>query len=223
MDQSSSDLQSAILENALRERRRLPVGYAAAAKSVFALPLIALAALALTTVLRWVDVDPLLGSPGYVLCPAVCEGCTGPWRVVTHWRRNWRGGWSTKEGPQYFCPSPTNGIASLTLDQLRERRASFSDYELVLAPAAASYLVWFLLLLPLVPFHAMHAVNAAKAEAAALETDIVVAARELGVPTPAPPPAPTRAVLIKATGVALASAALALIVIGVEFALRALF
>ena len=151
VNQAPSSLQSTLLEELVAQRRRLRVGYAAAARSVLGLPLVALVALLLTTAFRWIDFDPLLGSPGYVLCPMACEGCTGPWRVVTHWHRNTNGGFATKNGPQYFCPSPTNGIASLTLEQSKDRRDAFSDSELVMAPAGATYLAWLLLLLPIIP------------------------------------------------------------------------
>ncbi len=87
----------------------------------------------------------------------------------------------------------------------------------------AAYLAWLLLLLPIVPLHALHAVNAAKGEAAELETEILVAAKDAGVQAPAPPQAPKSSVLIKAAGVAIASALVALAVIGAEFALRAVF
>jgi len=223
MNQAPSPLQSVILEDLVAKRRRLRVGYAAAARSVFGLPLVALTALLLTTALRCIDFDPLLGSPGYLLCPAACEGCTGPWRVVTHWSRNTKGGFSTKNGPQFFCPSPTNGIASLTPEQLKDRRDSFSGSELVMAPAAASYLAWLILLLPIVPFHVRHAVNAAKGEAAVLETEILEAAQEAGSQAPEPPLAPKSSVLMKPIGVVIASVFVALAVIGAEFALRAVF
>jgi hypothetical protein len=93
------------------------------------------------------DVDPLLGVHGYALCPLACEGCDGPLRVVTHWNQTGPGEW-TSNGPQYFCSSRKNGVATMSAEELDRRRSDLRGFELHYAPAAASWLVLLVVSLP---------------------------------------------------------------------------
>jgi hypothetical protein len=222
MSDALSNAASRELDAFVAERRRLPTGFAAAARSLVALPVVALFGFFVVTVPRFFfDIDPLLGSPGYVLCPTVCADCVGPWRVVTkHMRRNNR---STSSAPRYFCPSPSNGITSLSDEELKERRDSYARYELFVAPAASTWLLMLFLFLPFALVHAWLAARTARTRALELDTDVFVAAQAAGVAAPEPPPPAKPSVLVRPLLVVAATVVLAVALIGLELAARALF
>ncbi len=217
MPNEPTSIDRLAFDSLVAERRALRTGYAAAARSVLGLPLVAALGFAAITVPRsFFDVDPLLGSPGYLLCPTVCQDCTGPWRVVTHSTR--RANRDIRGAPQYFCPSPTNGIASLSDNQLKDRRASYARYELVAAPAASSWLAIVLLFLPAAVLHAWHAASSAKGKAAEIDAELFAAAKQLGLAVPEPPRPPGFAVLVRAALLVAATIAGAVAVIALELA-----
>lgn len=75
---------------------------------------------------------PLFGhSPGGVVCPWVCDGCTRSARVFS-W--NFRGNWHTKNGQMgyaFVCAHPTLDIESLTVNDVsRTRNEELQPYML---------------------------------------------------------------------------------------------
>ena len=209
------------LDALVAERKRLKTGYAVAARSVWGLLFVALLGWVVIAAPRWtLGVDPLLGIPGYLLCPSVCPDCQGPWRLVTvhTWRRT---NSASTSGPQYFCPSPSNGIGSLSHDELKARREALSSYELHVAPAVVTWLLVLVLFLPAVPFHAWNAVGVARGRAAELDADLFEAAKAAGVDPPPTPPSPKVGVLFAAIGLVMATVAIALAIVLAEVALHA--
>jgi hypothetical protein len=76
---------------------------------------------------------------------------------------------ATAKGPQYFCLSPANSIATLSDSQLNSSLRQLQAYELVAAPAAASWLMLLVLLSPAFPYLLLRSRRAGKARAAALD------------------------------------------------------
>jgi hypothetical protein len=122
------------------ERSRLARSFGAAAAPALALlPVLAFALSIGVLIPRCTfDADPLFGVNGYLLCPAKCPDCDGPLRLVTVWEGG-NGEYSTN-GPQYFCPSKTNGVARMTSKELEQHAGELAKYELGASPAATTYL-----------------------------------------------------------------------------------
>ena len=74
---------------------------------------LSLALLGLVSIPRCtLDADPFMGAHGYLLCPSVCSGCTGPFRIHTVWQRN--GAEVSTGGAQYFCRASDNHVESMS-------------------------------------------------------------------------------------------------------------
>jgi hypothetical protein len=205
---------------ALGERRAaLAVGLASLRWPLATLPALALAGLVAVTIPRcFFDADPFLGAHGYVLCPHRCEGCTGPLRVNTEWEHN--GGEHSTNGPDYFCASPGNRVATMSDRELSERRRDLSRYELSFAPAAATYLSFLLLLLPVVPLLALRGHRDARRRRDEIDEEMAALARTLSPRVPLPEALPRPAGLGPSLSLFFGTALLALLVIVVELAVR---
>jgi len=222
--------QSGLAPNTLRDQRRLDLdllvmqrsgvrtGLAALAGPLGVLPLLAAAGLFLATMPRcFFDADPLLGTPGYALCPQLCSDCTGPWRVYTEWHH--RGNKSSTDGPEYYCPSPTNRVLTMSDKELESNSGALSEYQLYVAPAASTWLMFLVLLVPVLPFLAWRSHAKARVEAARLDVRIAEAAVKLGFPAPAHGSPSLRPVLVSAAFVSI-TAFIAVCMIAIELAVR---
>jgi hypothetical protein len=188
----------------------------ALAPALTALPLLAALCMIPVSVSRCsLDADPLMGVYGYALCPKVCDGCDGRVRVVTAWHQTGPGEYSS-DGAEYFCSSPSNGVATLSDEQLEQSRASLGGASLsFLAAAGASYLLLLLLLSPLVPVWATARWLRHRAALQRLDADVAAAAAELGLAAPYPPAGPSSKLGGAVLRLALATGgAVALVVIG---------
>ncbi|MEJ7731575.1 MAG: hypothetical protein WKG00_20475 [Polyangiaceae bacterium] len=169
-----------------RRRDHLPRGLAALGVTLFSVPFIALVLLLAVTMPRcFFDADPFLGAHGYVLCPERCDDCRGPLRVYTEWHHN--GGEHTTNGPQYFCRTPTNRVATMSDQEMDGRLHELEPYELDWAPAAATYMTLVLLLVPLAAIRAISVNRRAERQAADLEEEMATIARSAGLAVPAGP------------------------------------
>lgn len=94
------------------------------------------------------DLDPLGGIYGFWLCPRVCAECEGPTRIYTEWTRTGPGESSTS-GPEYFCRTPRNGLATLSKERLQAERHRLREYQLGgFSAFMATFLLVLLLMLP---------------------------------------------------------------------------
>jgi hypothetical protein len=108
-------------------------------------PILALLLFGLITIPRCgFDADPLLGVHGYALCPYLCADCHGPLRTITEWHQTGPGEWSSS-GPQYFCPSESNGLSEMSDEELLRNLRELEEYELGFAPGATSWLILLVL------------------------------------------------------------------------------
>lgn len=149
----------------LAERRDLRTGTRALSPPLAGAPVLALVLLLfpITPIRCFCSADPFMGMQGHLLCPHVCEGCTGPYRVHTVWNHH-GGGESSTNGPQYFCQTPRNGVATMSDAEMSDKARMLGRYELHFAPAAATYLSLLVLLLPVALYLAgrTHVVSIAK-------------------------------------------------------------
>ncbi len=168
----------ATLDGLGRQRTLLSTGARALPSGTIKLPLIALALLALIAVPRCsADIDPLLGVQGYLLCPKVCEGCTGPTLVHTQWTSHGGGEYSTN-GAEFYC-RPPDGVPGAGPREMSS-----------VAAIASSYVVLVLVLLPLLPLFVWRTHRKAAAARDDLDRQIYRIAHQLGDPPPrltAPP------------------------------------
>lgn len=205
------------LEAMAQLRDRLPRGLGALGLTFLTTPIIALPLLLLVTLPRcFFDADPFLGAHGYVLCPETCTDCSGPFRVYTDWRHN--GGEHSTNGPQYFCRTPTNGVATMPDKEMERSLDKLEPYELVLAPAAATYMTLVLLLIPLAVIRASQAHRRSERQAAELHERMGALAARIG--TFVPWPVPRKSGFGLGLLVLLGSLLLPLAVIALELALR---
>lgn len=198
------------------ERDRIIVGARAVDEVLAVTPLVALALLVAVTVPRCnFDADPFFGVHGNALCPHACAGCEGPFRVVTKWTRS--GSKSSTNGPQYFCRTATNRVATMTDSELKAARSQLAPYELTFAPAAATYVTLVGMLLPIMSIFAVRHHQKGVRRRAEAEAELEQLAAEAGVP---PPPRESRWpswLGVKLLGVALAAPSL---IIALELSLR---
>lgn len=159
--------RAAELDRLLAARRDARTGGRALSAPLVGAPLAALLlwVFPITPIRCLCSADPFMGVQGNVLCPHLCEGCTGPYRVHTIWRHTGPGKSSTN-GPQYFCRTPQNEVATMSDAEMDRHVSSLGKYELYAAPAAATYLTLLVLLLPLVLYAARktHMVSIARRE-----------------------------------------------------------
>lgn len=201
------------------QRDQLPTGLAALRGPLATIPALALAGLVAVTIPRcFFDADPFLGAHGYVLCPHRCEGCTGPLRVYTAWSHS--GGEHSTNGPDYYCASPGNRVATMSERELEGARHQLDRYELSFAPAAATYLTFLLLLLPLVPILGLRGHRGAARRRAELEEAMATLASTLSPPADPPERAPGRAALGSWSMLVIGPALVALAVIALELSVR---
>ena len=185
------------LEARARQRDEVPTGAAAVLGELENLPYVALAALVLVTMPRcFFDADPFGGAHGYLLCPAVCQECRGPFRVDTQWVHD--GGFHSTTGPDYFCATDTNGVATLSDTELARVRGSLRRYELSVAPGALTYLTLFLLLFPVSLVSGIREHFLGKERRRALADELVPLSAAAAAPVPAPRPTPARPAAAKA-------------------------
>lgn len=183
-----------------------------------AVPILALVLMIPVTVSRCTaDFDPLLGVPGYVLCPRACDGCEGPIRTITVWHETGPGEWSTN-GAQYFCPSPENGIASMSDAALESNVYQLSQWELSYAPHGATFLMLFVLCIPFGAYRGLARYRVRSREREQLFEEVRAAAAKLGVPPPRPPPRPLATRLLYELAFVASSIAVALLFIAADAA-----
>ncbi len=206
----------ALVEIAAAARDAVPVGARVADGRFLGLPLLAALLLVAVTIPRCTfDADPFLGVQGELLCPYACKGCSGPFRIYTYWHHS--GGSHSTNGPQYFCRTSTNGVATMTDEQLDGARHKLGAYELSWAPAAATYLSLLGLLLPYGVFASVGAHRAGVAARREKEEELAALAAAAGVTSPARQP--TRGPWLGLAAMLLA-VALPSLVIALELGLR---
>src|SRR5262249_54161217 len=145
------------------------------------LPVFALAGLVVVTIPRCTaDADPFLGAHGYVLCPYRCKGCTGPYRVYTEWEHN--GGEHSTNGADYYCPTRTNKVATMSDADLARNARELGAYELSIAPAAATYLTFLLLGMLALPWFAFRGHQEAMMRRKAMDASIDALVAKLARP-----------------------------------------
>jgi hypothetical protein len=205
------------LRHLAARRAALPRGYlAATAGPLAALPVLALVAAIGALIPRCTfDVDPFFGVQGHLLCPAKCVDCRGPLRVVTVWHDQ-GDGYSTN-GPQYFCPSPKNGLDRLRSRELASRVHELRAYELGHSPQATTYLFLLGLGVPWALWRGAGRTASARTARAGFDAQIGAIVAETGVPAPAERPAASGGFL-RALLVFCGAALLALLVIAVDLA-----
>lgn len=166
--------------------------------ALFSAPIWACVLLLAVTIPRMaMDFDPLLGVHGYAICPLACEGCDGPLRVVTHWTQTGASEWSS-DGPQYFCSTRKNKVATMSAAELAAKRSSLARYELHIAPLMSSWLLLLLLASPLTLFWAsLRHIPRARARRS-VESELARLSAQLGAEVPAPPPSGCGSVLFRA-------------------------
>lgn len=170
-------------------RDGIPVGARAVDGALASVPFVALALQLAVTIPRCTfDADPFLGAQGHLLCPHACTGCEGPFRVYTAWTH--RGSKHSTNGPQYFCRTSSNRVETMTDAELYAARHSLGQYELLWAPAAATYLSLLLLLLPYAAMRARRRHRDGVAARDAKELEVARLAAEAGIEPPPRAPAP---------------------------------
>lgn len=201
------------------KRDALPLGLRALTGALFSMPIFAFALLVAVTLPRcFFDADPFLGSHGYVLCPAACHGCDGPFRIYTEWEHN--GGEHSTNGPQYFCRTKTNRVATMTDQEMESSLHLLAPYELSWAPAAATYLSLLVLLFPAAVVVAVRRHGRALLDRDRLEVELAELAAASGLDPPPRSPAsagPALRVALMALGGAVA---VPLLIILVELGTR---
>jgi LSD1 subclass zinc finger protein len=151
--------------------------------SLTTLPLLALILLGVVTIPRcFLSADPLLGAHGYVLCPHVCNDCTGPFRTFTNWTDH--GNEYSTNGPQYFCDTPKYKVNSMSKREMERQLYLFKRNELSWSPGAATYLILLIFVLPTVPVVATRRYRRKAVERVNLDAEIQALAAELGQPIP---------------------------------------
>lgn len=139
------DRDLAKMQGMAASRDRLPTLPRLITKMLVLWPILALALSVVVLVPRCMNYDLTQGLEGHYLCPKLCSDCEGPTRVVTVWTQIGRSEHSS-DGPQYFCPTPTNGIAGATSVDLQARARAREMRPWELSPWAASAATFFLLL-----------------------------------------------------------------------------
>jgi hypothetical protein len=175
------------IDGLVERRDRLPLGFAAFIVALRAVPIVAFGLLIAVTIPRCVfDADPFLGLHGNILCPSVCQGCHGPFRIYTTWHHD--GGEHSTNGPQYFCRTASNRVGSMPDAEFESHLKELEKYELDWAPAAATYLTLLALLVPFAVVAAFRRHKASIEERTALqaELDHLSAVARLEVPPPSP-------------------------------------
>ncbi len=171
-----------------KQRDAVPTGIALLRGPMKRVPFYALVLSVLALIPRCAfDMDPIMGAPGHVVCPKLCDDCHGPWRVFTHWTQTGPGEYSSN-GPSYFCPAPSNGIAEMSDDQLGLSMYQLGQYELTLSPFPATFLTFFAFFLLFLPVGVMGARAAAKLKRDALTRRVHDTALDLREPAPDPVP-----------------------------------
>jgi len=169
------------------ERAQLRLGLAALLPSLRRLPFLVLLLMVPMMVIRCAgDADPLAGSFGYALCPAVCDDCAGPTRTVTVWHQTGPGEWTT-DGAWFFCQTPDMPLRDMSAAELEVRardlgRAQLSGF----AANGATFLMLLLLAFPGALISGVRAGmrNAKKAEP--IDAQVAALAQRLGRAPPEP-------------------------------------
>ena len=174
-----------VLRCLTRDLSRIPGTWVRASIAPLALwPVLAVVLFVPVTIARCANVDPLMGLHGNTLCPRFCEGCHGPLRTYTEWSCS--GGECSTNGPQYFCPSPENGIAEMDEFTLGTRLRSLARWEMSYAPGAATLLVLMALSFPFVVFLILRMRWIGGKKRAAIEKEIEALTAHFRVRAPPP-------------------------------------
>jgi DNA-directed RNA polymerase subunit RPC12/RpoP len=198
------------------EQAALPTGLRAFAGPLAALPIIAGLLWIPVAISRCTfDADPLLGAPGYALCPKVCPDCHGPWRIYTPWSHN--GGEHSTNGSRYFCPSDTNGMDELSTAQWESDWHKYQQYELDTAPAGSTYLILMILAFPLVPLGATRVHLRSRRTRARLNEEMSALATSIGEIVPEFRSKGSYTALLSAIAWVLVPALVAMVLVVVEF------
>jgi hypothetical protein len=202
-------------------RDEIPIGVAAAASAIAWWPAVALVALVILSMIRLWVFDPFFGVAGYVLCPRVCQGCEGPFRVATHWTRSSSGKRSSAGGPRSFCPTADNGLRTAPAAEIFARSAEqLAPYELTVAPTAANYLLVLVLLVPWAVRTARREDREGRAELEAIEAALRARAESEDAAIPAPSSPSARSLPARPLLGALAAAIIPLMTIILELLLH---
>jgi hypothetical protein len=130
------------------------------------------------------DADPFLGVQGHVLCPALCEGCRGPWRVHTHWTHHMDE--HSTDGPRYFCRPADPSSDRMSNERFFYDMPNVSKYELYVAPAMTTLLLLLGLTAPWIPYGTARARRDNERRREELDREVSAVAATLGE---RPPPA----------------------------------
>ena len=169
----------------LREQRDRLGGAAAAVRGALVrAPIWATGLAVMIFTVQCNNLDPTLGVSGYALCPAVCETCTGPSRVVTDWNQVGPGEWTTN-GPEHFCSSPETSAAVLSHGDLKDSTRQHQAYAMHGAVQSLIWIAMLLLVTPLTLLGGLRRWLRARRKRAALDRHIAAVAGDLGISPPA--------------------------------------
>ena len=157
----------------------LPTGLRSIAGPLAVVPFFAALLWLMVTIPRCnCDVDPMLGAPGYVLCPRKCAECDGPWRIYTPWSHS--GGESSTNGARYFCYPRSSGVDRMSREEWSSKWHEYQPYELDWAPAGVTFLILLGVALPIVPIGAVRIHLGARRRRKELEAKLASLAQSVG-------------------------------------------